>query len=115
MFVKDGERMWFVRLGDVRLFESEGNYTRLYLEGAKPLVYRSLSYLEERVPSLPGTADWANYLVGSTDRWWWGGQAIVEARLAHDVLEPSYLESGADSPSAPRPIHAPMGHEEPSA
>src|SRR5690606_12158128 len=26
VFVKDGERCWFVRLSDVRLFESEGNY-----------------------------------------------------------------------------------------
>jgi two-component system LytT family response regulator len=49
VFVKDGERMWFVRLGDVRLFESEGNYTRLYFGTEKPLVYRSLSYLEDRL------------------------------------------------------------------
>jgi two-component system LytT family response regulator len=49
VFVKDGDRYWFVRLGDVRLFESEGNYTRLYFDDGKPLVYRSLTYLEERL------------------------------------------------------------------
>lgn len=49
VFVKDGERYYFVRLGDVRLFESEGNYTRLYLDSDRPLVHRSLKYLEERL------------------------------------------------------------------
>ena len=49
VFVKDGERCWFVQLGEVSVFESEGNYTRLYFGHEKPLVYRSLSYLEERL------------------------------------------------------------------
>lgn len=49
VFVKDGQRYWFVRLSEVRLFESEGNYTRLYLPDGKPLVYRSLSTLEARL------------------------------------------------------------------
>src|SRR6188474_90592 len=29
VFVKDGERCWFVRLGDIRLFESDGNYVKV--------------------------------------------------------------------------------------
>ncbi len=49
IFVKDGERCWFVKLRDVCLFESEGNYTRLYFGKERPLVYRSLRYLEERL------------------------------------------------------------------
>ncbi|GAB5536412.1 MAG: LytTR family DNA-binding domain-containing protein [Rubricoccaceae bacterium] len=49
VFVKDGEQLHFVRLGDVRLFESEGNYVRLHLETETPLVLRSLSALEERL------------------------------------------------------------------
>ncbi len=49
VFVKDGARCWFVTLGDVSLFESEGNYTRLYFADQRPLVYRSLAYLEERL------------------------------------------------------------------
>jgi len=49
VFVKDGDRLHFVRLGDVRLFESEGNYVRLYLEQDTPLVLRSLNALEERL------------------------------------------------------------------
>ncbi len=49
VFVKDGERCWFVKLGEVSLFESEGNYTRLFFGGERPLIYRSLSYLETRL------------------------------------------------------------------
>lgn len=49
VFVKDGDRCWFVPLAQVALFESEGNYTRLYFHDERPLIYRSLSYLEERL------------------------------------------------------------------
>lgn len=49
LFIRDGERCWFVRLEDIRLFESEGNYTRLYFEGATPLLARSLVQLEQRL------------------------------------------------------------------
>ncbi len=49
VFVKDNDHYWFVRLKNVRLFESEGNYTRLYFDQNRPLIYRSLSYLEERL------------------------------------------------------------------
>ncbi|MEM0962836.1 MAG: LytTR family DNA-binding domain-containing protein [Bacteroidota bacterium] len=49
VFVKDGDRLHFVRLGDVRLFESEGNYVRLYVRDEKPLVLRSLNALESRL------------------------------------------------------------------
>ncbi len=48
IFVKHGERCWFVTLGDIALLESEGNYTRLYFAGSRPLVQRSLN-LEERL------------------------------------------------------------------
>ncbi|WP_412062145.1 LytR/AlgR family response regulator transcription factor [Rubrivirga sp. IMCC45206] len=53
VFVKDGDRMHLVRLGDVRRFESVGNYTRLHFDGpAGPetaVVARSLSGLEDRL------------------------------------------------------------------
>ena len=49
VFVKDGERCWFVKLTTVRLFESEGNYVRLYFEDYKPLILRTLNYLDERL------------------------------------------------------------------
>jgi two-component system LytT family response regulator len=49
VFVKDGEKCWFVKLSDVRLFESEGNYVRIYFNQHKPLILRSLNYLDERL------------------------------------------------------------------
>jgi two-component system, LytTR family, response regulator len=49
LFIRDGDRCWFVRLEDIRLFESEGNYTRLYFDDAAPLLARSLLQLEQRL------------------------------------------------------------------
>lgn len=49
VFVKDGERCWFVKLESVRVFESEGNYVRIYFEDKKPLILRTLNYLDERL------------------------------------------------------------------
>jgi two-component system, LytTR family, response regulator len=49
VFVKDGEKCWFVRLGKVRVFESIGNYVRLYFDDQKPLVLKSLNALEDRL------------------------------------------------------------------
>ncbi len=48
-FVKDGEKCWFVKLADVRLFESAGNYAKVYFENQKPLILKSLNALEERL------------------------------------------------------------------
>ncbi len=52
IFLKDGEKCWFVTLKDVRLFESEGNYVRVRFNDQKPLVLRSLNKLEEKLDPL---------------------------------------------------------------
>lgn len=49
VFVKDGEKCWFVKLADIRLFESEGNYVRVHFEKNRPLILRSLNNLDERL------------------------------------------------------------------
>jgi two-component system LytT family response regulator len=49
VFVKDGERCWFVKLGDIRLFESVGNYAKVFFGPNKPLILKSLNALEERL------------------------------------------------------------------
>jgi two-component system, LytTR family, response regulator len=49
LFIRDGERCWFVALDSIRLFESEGNYTRVYFDDVRPLMPRSLTQLEERL------------------------------------------------------------------
>lgn len=49
VFIKDGEKCWMVRLSDIRLFESEGNYVRVYFDTFRPLILRSLNSLETRL------------------------------------------------------------------
>ena len=49
VFVKDGERCWFVRLADIRLFEINGSYTQIYFEQHRPLIPRTLQHLEQRL------------------------------------------------------------------
>lgn len=49
VFVKDGERCWFVRLADVRLFEINGSYTQIYFDQHRPLIPRTLAQLEARL------------------------------------------------------------------
>ena len=49
IFVRDGERCWFVPLREVRLLSSEGNYTRLSWGKEKPLLGRALAALEQRL------------------------------------------------------------------
>jgi two-component system LytT family response regulator len=51
VFVRDGERCWFIPVSKIRLLESEGNYTRVRFENQSPLIYRSLSTLELRLPA----------------------------------------------------------------
>lgn len=49
IFIKDGEKCWFVKMDKVRMFESEGNYVRLYFEDSKPMILKSLNNLEKRL------------------------------------------------------------------
>ena len=49
VFVKDGERCWFVKLADIKLFEISGSYTRIHFEGQRPLIPRTLQQLEARL------------------------------------------------------------------
>lgn len=49
VFLKDGDKCWFVELGHVRLFESEGNYVRVYFDDQRPLILKSLNSLTDRL------------------------------------------------------------------
>lgn len=51
VFVRDGDHCWFVTLKDIVLLESEGNYTRLLFRSNRPLLLRSLNYLQTRLDS----------------------------------------------------------------
>jgi two-component system, LytTR family, response regulator len=49
VFLRDGERCWFVRLGDIAGFESCGNYAQAWFDGQRPLINRTLTALEEKL------------------------------------------------------------------
>ena len=49
VFVKDGERCWFVKLSDIPMFESEGNYVRVYFQNNRPLILKSLNNLANKL------------------------------------------------------------------
>lgn len=49
VFVKDGEKCWFVKLSEVRYFESDGNYIKVYFDKFRPMIHKSLNALEDRL------------------------------------------------------------------
>ncbi len=49
VFVKDGERCWFVTLANVRMFESDGNYIKVYFDANRPMIHKSLNALDEKL------------------------------------------------------------------
>lgn len=50
IFIKDGESCWLVKIGDISLFEIVGNYTRVYFGDKRPMLYKSLNQVEEKLP-----------------------------------------------------------------
>ncbi|MBI3348331.1 MAG: response regulator transcription factor [Burkholderiales bacterium] len=101
VFLRDGERCWFVRLGDIAGFEACGNYAQAWFDGQRPLLARTLTSLEERLdPQLffrasrshlinlrwiQGIAPWSNdgYRVTLRD----GHQVEVSRRQAKQLRE----------------------------
>jgi two-component system LytT family response regulator len=49
IFVRDGERCWFVAVEDIVAIESEGNYARLHFAGHQAVLPRSLNAIGERL------------------------------------------------------------------
>ncbi|MFZ6014628.1 MAG: LytR/AlgR family response regulator transcription factor [Bacteroidota bacterium] len=49
VFVKDGDRCWFVSLANVRMFESDGNYIKVYFDNNRPMIHKSLNALDEKL------------------------------------------------------------------
>jgi two-component system LytT family response regulator len=89
VFVKDGERCWFVLLSEVRLFEVDGNYTKLYFEENKPMIPRTLNYLETRLDTK--TFFRANRQQIINLRWveriepWFSGSIKIYMKGGHEV------------------------------
>ena len=49
IFLRDGERCWIVRVTDIEILESEGNYTRVFFQKDRPLIAGSLAAFEQRL------------------------------------------------------------------
>jgi two-component system, LytTR family, response regulator len=49
VFVREGDHCWFVPVKNIRLLESEGNYTRVHFDDNKPQLFRSLTAMEDRL------------------------------------------------------------------
>lgn len=49
VFVKDGDKCWFVSLSNIRLFESDGNYIKVYFDANRPMIHKSLNALDEKL------------------------------------------------------------------
>jgi len=87
VFVKDGEHCWFVRVGDIDLIESNGNYAMVYFDDEHPMIHKSLNYLETRLsPDLFFRANRSQIInlkrIENVDPWF--GQSI-KIELANGV------------------------------
>ncbi len=89
VFVKDGEKCWFVSLNNIRLFESEGNYVRVYFDNFRPLILRSLNSLETRLPEKSFFRASRKHIINL--KWvesietWFNGGLMVKLKGAQEV------------------------------
>lgn len=98
IFLKDGEKCWFVTLKDVRYFESEGNYVRVRFKDQKPLVLRSLNKLEEKLDPMVFFRANRKHIINL--RWvdkiepWFSGGLMVKLKPTSDKsgAEPEQIE-----------------------
>ena len=82
IFIKDGDNCWFVKLGDIRLFESVGNYVKVYFNDNKPMLLRSLNKIEERLDEKEFFRVNRKHIVNMTwiekvDNWFSGGLKLT--------------------------------------
>ena len=51
LFVREGDRFYFIRSNQITWIESSGNYARIYFDHRKVLIRRSLNQLEQTLPA----------------------------------------------------------------
>lgn len=82
VFIKDGEKCWFIDVEEIRIFESDGNYVKVYFDKSRALILRSLNSLEDRLdPKLFFRANRKfiinlNWIV-SIENWFNGGLQVT--------------------------------------
>lgn len=81
IFVKDGDKCWYIDIDTVRMFESDGNYVKVYFDKFRPLILRSLNSLEERLDSKHFFRANRKYIINlnwisSVENWFNGGLLV---------------------------------------
>jgi two-component system LytT family response regulator len=82
IFIKDGEKCWFVKLDEVRYFESEGNYVKVFFQEYKPLILRSLTNIETKLEEKLFFRTSRKHIVNmkwikKVDNWFSGGLKLI--------------------------------------
>jgi len=89
VFVAEGDHYWMVRLGDIRLFQSEGNSTRIFFGNEKPLISRSLSDLMPRLDDhmffQANRHQIVNVKAVRSIHVWFGGRLMAQLEGGHEV------------------------------
>jgi len=49
VFLRDGDKCWYISLNEIRLIESAGNYAKIHFDKFQPLIHRTLNSLDERL------------------------------------------------------------------
>ena len=82
IFIKDGDKCWYIDINTVRMFESDGNYVKVYFDRFRPLILRSLNSLEERLDSRLFFRANRKYIINlnwisSIENWFNGGLLVT--------------------------------------
>ena len=82
VFVKDGDKCWFVKLENIRLFESDGNYIKIYFDHFKPMIHKSLNALDEKLDDRSFFRASRKHIINLTwvesiESWFNGGLMVV--------------------------------------
>jgi two-component system LytT family response regulator len=82
IFIKDGDKCWYIDINTIRMFESDGNYVKVYFDGFRPLILRSLNSLEERLDSRLFFRANRKYIINlnwisSIENWFNGGLLVT--------------------------------------
>ena len=89
VFIKDGEKCWFVELSKVRMLESDGNYVKVYFDNFRPLSLRSLNSFEDRLDPEQFFRANRKYIINlqwvSSIENWFNGGLQVELREGEKV------------------------------
>ncbi|MEA5139991.1 LytR/AlgR family response regulator transcription factor [Arcicella rigui] len=82
IFLKDGDKCYFVRLTEIYMIESVGNYCRFHFGNNRPMIHRSLNKIQERLdPNIFFRANRQQIInteyIADIDSYYKGGMKVV--------------------------------------